>query len=932
MGVVFGRIKKYSKASNDIDEKLKCLNKELKKTGLQELSIANVYQDVTKQPNQNVVDFEAISVNGYGLGLSPADGNGLGDAYIGEIESGMRGAGANEIGMTGVAISPPHPVTGQRQVATTRTGMVDFSPARPGVDQTGNGYPTGSIAWIWDPNYPQFGTNGLWRQIQLNVVSGKWGFWDDNFLGFGFLNTNLDQMEFSDGSNLDADTIEDLLPLGIVGMGGGLGPPETTVIGRVDFDDPDYLPINIPDLSKQAFDYIKDKAKGFFDKVRDFGDTVRREIESRTDAVTGIVDGIPPFLGFLAHQVNDNSPWTPENPFPVNLDDKQTEGMKNDIEQVFDNWGSDRVDEINNGSPMTDQEMKDINNKINAQKGDKSNDALDAKYPSSRFTINNIGNPNAFEGNIKTNKDGSKTPTAIEDNYVFEGDADASVPLGPEIIKTMIDNEKVQNAIKKSDLKYPYRKDDEIDFDAIVGGADTPTIFNKNMPIKVDLTTRSSFKESLNENVILKNIDSKILNVDIEQLRRKIKPEFPKNAPPAIIGGYSANSRLAPKDIKGSPFIKVTKKDLARNHKLTDKEIKDFMSDINMINDYIKDNPDELKYAMIRYPKDDPRLAQLNFKLDQMKAASDEYMDTLYPKNEKLFNKLKKRIKHNIDQTDPKNFKGVKLPKFDNIHLEELKKKKEIYSKYLKKPVNIQKSRLRRHISAKDLRETLTLRFRDELNPVFWEGKFLKPVVRNALMRFGKSFAEYVDLPEESIIDIILLGGNAGYNYTRYSDLDVHLVINPSYVPDCDPEFIDDYYKDKKTLWELTHDVKIFGVKAEPYIERPNIVRKKSQGVYSILKNKWLQEPEKADVGIDEKELEKKVNNAKNILDRLLQSNNAVGLKAAVKKLRDARTASIEKFGEYGMENLVFKELRNAGYIDKVRKVGLELKSKSLSL
>ena len=74
------------------------------------------------------------------------------------------------------------------------------------------------------------------------------------------------------------------------------------------------------------------------------------------------------------------------------------------------------------------------------------------------------------------------------------------------------------------------------------------------------------------------------------------------------------------------------------------------------------------------------------------------------------------------------------------------------------------------------------------------------------------------------------------------------------------------------------------------------------------------------------------VNNAKNILDRLLQSNNAVGLKAAVKKLREARGASIQKYGEYGMENLVFKELRNAGYIDKVRKVGLELKSKSLSL
>ena len=92
---------------------------------------------------------------------------------------------------------------------------------------------------------------------------------------------------------------------------------------------------------------------------------------------------------------------------------------------------------------------------------------------------------------MKTNKDGSKTPTAINDNYVFQGDADASAPGAPKIIKTMIDNEKVQNAIKKSNLKYPYVKDNEIDYDAIIGGADTPSIFNKNMPIKVNLTTLS---------------------------------------------------------------------------------------------------------------------------------------------------------------------------------------------------------------------------------------------------------------------------------------------------------------------------------------------------------------------------------------------------------------------------------------------------------
>ena len=69
------------------------------------------------------------------------------------------------------------------------------------------------------------------------------------------------------------------------------------------------------------------------------------------------------------------------------------------------------------------------------------------------------------------------------------------------------------------------------------------------------------------------------------------------------------------------PFIKITKKDLTQNHKLTDKEIQNFLEEIQIINDYIKKNPAELIYALTRYPKNDPRLAQINFKLDRMKEA-----------------------------------------------------------------------------------------------------------------------------------------------------------------------------------------------------------------------------------------------------------------------------------------------------------------------
>ena len=168
-------------------------------------------------------------------------------------------------------------------------------------------------------------------------------------------------------------------------------------------------------------------------------------------------------------------------------------------------------------------------------------------------------------------------------------------------------------------------------------------------------------------------------------------PEFPKD-PPKMINGYSAKSRLAPKDIKGEPFIKVTKKDLAALHILKDSEIEELLQQIDLINAYLKNNPADLIYAQQRYPKDDIRLAQLNWKMDRMKAASDEYMETHFPENQKLFKKLQDKIIRNINQTDPKNFTGHKeAPKFSDDNVEISEQRKKIVSKYFKKPVKIKK-------------------------------------------------------------------------------------------------------------------------------------------------------------------------------------------------------------------------------------------------
>ena len=187
----------------------------------------------------------------------------------------------------------------------------------------------------------------------------------------------------------------------------------------------------------------------------------------------------------------------------------------------------------------------------------------------------------------------------------------------------------------------------------------------------------SNLKKYLEEGVKLGHFEPEVLNVDINNIRKGIMPEFPKDPPPKMIGGYSAKSRLVRKDPELPPFIKVTRKDLAKNHLLTDKEITQYMNEINAINEYIKKNPAELIYAMTRYPKDDPRLAQLNFKMDQMKRASDKYIDKQFPENQKLFDKLQDKIKQNIELTDPKNFIDHKrVPTFVDT-MKEQKKMRE---------------------------------------------------------------------------------------------------------------------------------------------------------------------------------------------------------------------------------------------------------------
>jgi len=264
---IFHSIKKSRRVSSDIDEKIEYLNKELEKTGLREgMTTSNVYVGGQQVDNPIYTSFTSSVFNARPMGHSPSDGSGgLGGAYTGRVIAGEHGlsVGVHDsiLNLKGVANSPRHPVSGKRRYASTRTGMVDFSPTQPGVKQGNSDYPTGSVAWLWNPNQNNSdGTTGNWYPLEFDVSRGQWGFWDSNFLGFGFLNTNLSQLEFASGDSTGSSVVSLFNTIGISNRE-NIGTEKTIVLQQNSLGDSGFLPLNT-NLSTQGFNYLRNRARG----------------------------------------------------------------------------------------------------------------------------------------------------------------------------------------------------------------------------------------------------------------------------------------------------------------------------------------------------------------------------------------------------------------------------------------------------------------------------------------------------------------------------------------------------------------------------------------------------------------------------------------------------------------------------------------------
>lgn len=231
-------------------------------------------------------------------------------------------------------------------------------------------------------------------------------------------------------------------------------------------------------------------------------------------------------------------------------------------------------------------------------------------------------------------------------------------------------------------------------------------------------------------------------------------------------------------------------------------------------------------------------------------------------------------------------------------------------------------------VDMSDIRQSVA--FHTQLNHKLWDKSVIRKDVRVALLEVAHQFIEFVNDENLVIKDVIFTGSNAGFNYTKYSDLDVHIIVD--FDKSTCPKLADNFFNTKRMFWNTTHDIDIKGYAVELYVEDiKNPVT--AVGVFSLLHNKWIKKPVHQKPEWNDSSVYAKVKDLAETIDALLDSDpDKNDVDNIFAKLTSMRKSGLAKNGEFSVENLAFKTLRNLGLLDRLHKVRLQSQDRELSL
>ncbi len=223
------------------------------------------------------------------------------------------------------------------------------------------------------------------------------------------------------------------------------------------------------------------------------------------------------------------------------------------------------------------------------------------------------------------------------------------------------------------------------------------------------------------------------------------------------------------------------------------------------------------------------------------------------------------------------------------------------------------------------------------LAPKIWEGEQLIPRVSDRILKIARDFIENLDKNIE-IQDIRFTGSLANYNWSKYSDVDLHIVVDFDKI-DEDTELVKSYFDAVRMNWNNLHNIKIRGYEVEIYVENVGEDHK-SSGIYSVTNSDWVVKPDAESVNIDFVTARKKSDDIAtqvNLIGRILDNGKPESALKSIERLKDKirrmrRTGLDSDQQEYSAENIAFKILRREDILQKLNDLKYDAYDQLMSL
>lgn len=148
---------------------------------------------------------------------------------------------------------------------------------------------------------------------------------------------------------------------------------------------------------------------------------------------------------------------------------------------------------------------------------------------------------------------------------------------------------------------------------------------------------------------------------------------------------------------------------------------------------------------------------------------------------------------------------------------------------------------------------------------------------------------------------------------------------------DADPAIVEAWLWAQKKIFNDEYDITIRGIEVELYVEDVGSATM-SNGIYSLFADKWVKFPERIEAEIDADAVSEQVDRLILDIENALNSDDIEVVEDEIDALYLTRKNGLSADGEFGVGNQTFKEIRNLGYLDKLKDKVVELKSEDLSI